>query len=109
MAGTCNTNPFQADRQAGEGIVDGDDHRHVGTADRQRHQHTEQQRAAEEHTDQPQHAVQRTVFGVHDHHQPSAYAQRHQHQQGIDQLQAFHVQWFVDAAIQLGPGNQRAG
>ena len=44
--------PFQADREAGERIVDRDHDRHVGAADRQRHQDAEHQCAAEEDIDQ---------------------------------------------------------
>jgi hypothetical protein len=44
--------PFEADREAGEGVVDRDHDRHVRAADRQRHQDAEEQRAAEEQIDQ---------------------------------------------------------
>ena len=51
--------PFEADREAGESIVDRDHDRHIRTADRQRHQNAEKQRAAEEEVDQLGHRDQR--------------------------------------------------
>ena len=58
-AGFCSTKPLEADGEAGEGVVDRDDDRHIGAADRQRHQNAEDQREPEEQSDQIGHRDQR--------------------------------------------------
>ena len=50
-AGFCKTKPLKADCKASEGVIDGDDDRHIGAADRKRHQNAKGQGAAKEQID----------------------------------------------------------
>ncbi len=51
IAALLHHEAFEGDRQAGEGVVHRDHDRHVGAADRQRHQYAEHQRQHEEQRD----------------------------------------------------------
>ena len=52
--GVVEHEALEADREAGERVVERDHHRHVGAADRQRHGDAEEQRAREEQRDRRQ-------------------------------------------------------
>ena len=100
---------FKADRKAGEGIVDRDHHRHIGAADRQRHQDAEEQRAAEEQIDQLRYRDQRCRAALRDKNDVAADRERRQHDNAVEACCPVTRNGLLMTPVELGPGDQRTG
>jgi hypothetical protein len=93
---------LQADRQAGEGIVDGDDNRHVRTADGNRHQNTEQRRSSKEDADA------RSVYGGRAKQQIQAEGDCHREQSEINNTLQREAKRVFENFLQFRPSDDRA-
>src|SRR5690606_22718425 len=96
---------FEGNGQTGEGVVQGDHHRHVGAADRCGQQYAQHQCQDEEQGHQREGNI---AFNA-GYNNVGAQSQRAQEQHQIDELLGREAEHTVHATIELGPGNQRAG
>ena len=94
--GVVEHEAFEGDGEAGERVVQRDDHGHVGAADRQRHRDAEQQRQHEDQRD-----VQRIGAVVQD--DDDAHRERPEEQQAVDELLAAEAHGLVDARPAASP------
>jgi hypothetical protein len=94
---------FEADREAGERVVQRDDDGHVRAADRHRHEHAEDQRTDEERADDA-----RIRVTVREEHDVDADCECREKDRAVQDLLAAHAPGLVDLAVELRPRDQRA-
>src|SRR5690606_15965446 len=96
---------FEGNGQTGEGVVQRDHHRHIGTADRGGQQYAQQQCEDEEqrYHREGDDAVDAGNDDV------RTQGQRAEEEYRVDQLLRWQADNAVHATVELGPGDQRAG
>ncbi len=95
---------FKGNSQAGECVVQGDDHRHIGATNRRGEQYTQRQSDGKEHQNQ-EHWRFRCAGNRH-HTDDRTNEQRTTQQGRVDVLVLGQAPGLVHATIKLGPGDQ---